>query len=134
MVKIFQVWKKYTWLYIKFKMYGMYFLIILSPKHLQRPSFSTVWLSSTNIPGPKAIYLQQINKKIPNQNVLEPSGKGKMWFFSFYLSSFFLFHFTFLSSSIFFLPFSLRLYIWPNLQSVFARQRSHYGHGCSDST
>lgn len=63
MVKILQVWKKYTRLYIQSsKAYGMYFRIPLSLKYLQRLSFRNSWLSSTNISDPKAVYLLQIKK------------------------------------------------------------------------
>lgn len=93
MVKILQVWKKYTRLYIQSsKAYGMYFHIPLSLKYLQRLSFRNAWLSSTNISDPKAVYLLQI-KKVPNQNVFSHLAKANVIF---PCSSFFLLFISFL--------------------------------------
>lgn len=83
----------------------MYFLIPLSPKCLHRPSFSNVYLSSTNSPNPKAIYLLQINKKFPSQNALAKVKCDFSFFFPFlplYLT--FLFFPLLYSSSLF--PFA----------------------------
>lgn len=108
MMKILQVWKKYTRLYIlSLKAYGMCFLTPLSLKYLQRLSFRNAWLSSTNISNPKAVY-HFADKKGPKPKCFQPFGKGKCDFSLFiFLSSFCFFSLSFLLVISPFYPFPL---------------------------